>query len=54
MSYLGIEGLHALVTGASGGIGRAIVEELLGTNRTKMLQMKTHTKPMQHQRLDAK
>lgn len=28
-SYLGIEGLHALVTGAAGGIGSAIVSELL-------------------------
>jgi hypothetical protein len=31
MSFLAIEGLHAFVTGASGGIGQAIVEELLGT-----------------------
>lgn len=30
MSYLGIEGKHAAVTGASGGIGQAIVLELLG------------------------
>ncbi|KAL1302108.1 hypothetical protein AAFC00_002543 [Neodothiora populina] len=29
MSFLGIEGLHAFVTGAAGGIGQAIVEELL-------------------------
>ncbi|KAK6432407.1 hypothetical protein LTR95_011421 [Oleoguttula sp. CCFEE 5521] len=28
MSYLGIEGLHAFVTGARGGIGSAIVKEL--------------------------
>lgn len=31
MSFLAIDGLHAFVTGASGGIGQAIVEELLGT-----------------------
>lgn len=31
MSFLAIEGLHAFVTGASGGIGQAIVKELLGT-----------------------
>jgi NAD(P)-dependent dehydrogenase (short-subunit alcohol dehydrogenase family) len=30
MSYLGIEGYHAFVTGARGGIGAAIVKELLG------------------------
>jgi hypothetical protein len=30
MSYLAIEGCHAFVTGALGGIGSAIVEELLG------------------------
>lgn len=30
MSFLGIEGYHAFVTGARGGIGRAIVAELLG------------------------
>jgi NAD(P)-dependent dehydrogenase (short-subunit alcohol dehydrogenase family) len=30
MSYLAIEGYHAFVTGALGGIGSAIVEELLG------------------------
>ncbi|TKA75846.1 hypothetical protein B0A55_04389 [Friedmanniomyces simplex] len=29
MSYLGLEGYHAFVTGARGGIGSAIVEELL-------------------------
>jgi len=29
-SYLGIEGCHAFVTGAAGGIGSAIVKELLG------------------------
>ncbi|KAK5127527.1 hypothetical protein LTR85_006866 [Meristemomyces frigidus] len=29
MSYLGLEGLHAFVTGARGGIGSAIVSELL-------------------------
>ena len=28
MSYLAIEGYHAFVTGALGGIGSAIVEEL--------------------------
>lgn len=31
MSFLALEGLHAFVTGAAGGIGSAIVEELLGT-----------------------
>jgi hypothetical protein len=30
MSFLGIEGCHAFVTGARGGIGEAIVQELLG------------------------
>jgi len=29
-SYLGIEGCHAFVTGAAGGIGSEIVRELLG------------------------
>jgi hypothetical protein len=29
-SYLGIEGCHAFVTGARGGIGSAIVQELIG------------------------
>ncbi|KAK0932346.1 hypothetical protein LTR29_016056, partial [Friedmanniomyces endolithicus] len=29
MSYLGLEGYHAFVTGARGGIGSAIVQELL-------------------------
>lgn len=33
-SYLGIEGYHAFVTGARGGIGRAIVKELLGMSCT--------------------
>ena len=30
MSFLGVEGCHAFVTGARGGIGSAIVKELLG------------------------
>lgn len=30
MSFLKLEGLHAFCTGAAGGIGCAIVEELLG------------------------
>ena len=30
MSYLGLDGSHAFVTGAAGGIGQAIVLELLG------------------------
>ena len=30
MSFLGLEGCHALVTGARGGIGEAIVRELVG------------------------
>ena len=30
MSFLGLEGYHAFVTGARGGIGEAIVQELLG------------------------
>ncbi|KAB8698116.1 hypothetical protein FH972_026366 [Carpinus fangiana] len=36
MSFLGIDGLHAFVTGAAGGIGSAIVKELLanGANVT--------------------
>ena len=29
-SFLGLEGLHAFVTGAAGGIGQAVVKELLG------------------------
>lgn len=29
MTFLGIEGCHAFVTGARGGIGEAIVQELL-------------------------
>lgn len=34
-SYLGIEGYHAFVTGARGGIGRAIVKELVGMSCTQ-------------------
>lgn len=30
MSFLKLEGLHAFCTGAAGGIGSAIVDELLG------------------------
>jgi NAD(P)-dependent dehydrogenase (short-subunit alcohol dehydrogenase family) len=30
MSFLGLEGLHVLITGAAGGIGSAAVKELLG------------------------
>lgn len=30
MSFLKLEGLHVFCTGAAGGIGSAIVEELLG------------------------
>lgn len=30
MLFLGLEGCHAFVTGARGGIGGAIVQELLG------------------------
>jgi len=33
-SFLAIEGLHAFVTGAAGGIGQAIVQELLGKFET--------------------
>jgi NAD(P)-dependent dehydrogenase (short-subunit alcohol dehydrogenase family) len=33
MSYLAVEGYHAFVTGAEGGIGSAIVKELLGIAR---------------------
>lgn len=29
-SFLGIEGYHAFVTGAAGGVGVAVVRELLG------------------------
>lgn len=32
MSFLAIEGCHAFVTGAQGGIGRTIVKELHGTS----------------------
>jgi len=32
-SFLGIEGCHAFVTGAAGGIGSAIVKELLGRSQ---------------------
>jgi NAD(P)-dependent dehydrogenase (short-subunit alcohol dehydrogenase family) len=35
MSYLAVEGKHALVTGARGGIGSAIVKELLGILRQR-------------------
>lgn len=35
MSFLAIEGCHAFVTGAQGGIGRTIVKELLGINTHK-------------------
>lgn len=31
MSFLQLENLHAFVTGAAGGIGEAVVDELLGT-----------------------
>jgi hypothetical protein len=30
MSFLGLEGLHAFVTGAAGGIGGQAVKEFLG------------------------
>jgi hypothetical protein len=30
MSFLGLEGLHAFVTGAAGGIGSQAVKEFLG------------------------
>jgi NAD(P)-dependent dehydrogenase (short-subunit alcohol dehydrogenase family) len=33
MSYLAVEGYHAFVTGARGGIGSAIVKELLGISQ---------------------
>lgn len=29
-SFLGLNGLHVFVTGAAGGIGERVVEELLG------------------------
>lgn len=31
-SFLGIEAFHAFVTGAAGGVGSAVVRELLGRN----------------------
>lgn len=40
MSYLAIEGYHAFVTGAAGGIGSAIVKELLGED-TKQIEDNT-------------
>lgn len=43
-SFLALEGLHAFVTGAQGGIGSAIVKELLGKTtplvRTSRLSIK--------------
>lgn len=42
-SYLGIEGLHAFVTGAQGGIGSAIVQEFLGMLRLWPLSKGTLT-----------
>lgn len=35
-SFLGLEACHAFVTGAAGGVGIAVVKELLGTT------MQTH------------
>jgi len=42
MSYLGIENLHAFVTGARGGIGSAIVAELLGRHAINALALFSH------------
>jgi hypothetical protein len=42
MSFLGIEGYHAFVTGARGGIGAAIVEELLGQSIEQRLIAKAY------------
>ena len=39
MSFLGLEGLHAFVTGARGGIGSAIVDELLGKLQVDVAQV---------------
>jgi hypothetical protein len=39
MSFLGIEGCHAFVTGARGGIGEAIVQELLGITFLPSIQL---------------
>ena len=36
MSYLALEGYHAFVTGARGGIGSAIVSQLLGTAQVQL------------------
>lgn len=38
MTFLGIEGLHAFVTGAAGGIGQAIVNEFLGKSDLRALR----------------
>lgn len=42
MSFLGIEGLHAFVTGGVGGIGSAIVQELLGQSQPLAHDMHSH------------
>jgi NAD(P)-dependent dehydrogenase (short-subunit alcohol dehydrogenase family) len=34
-SFLGLEGLHVLITGSTGGIGSEAVRELLGTEVTQ-------------------
>jgi NAD(P)-dependent dehydrogenase (short-subunit alcohol dehydrogenase family) len=37
MSYLALEGLHAFITGAAGGIATAAVKEFLGKNDNQVL-----------------
>jgi len=39
MSFLALEGYHAFVTGAAGGIGQAIVAELLGNSSSCELEL---------------
>jgi hypothetical protein len=45
MSFLALEGLHAFVTGAQGGIGQAIVKELLGTSLLHIQHQQIPSRP---------